>query len=317
MLAVRSRVETTTNPATTFVFLATDTDGKRRYVEACADSVSAARYRLEVQGFTDISVIKDGMNAQIDASIKSDAWEGMTLEERIEFERRCAGPEANRFILWHFLKSDGLVLAGLGLWVWFRVTGDRPWGVGSFVAYACALGFLALILRIKIPAYYYTRLLEARVWHRWSEVERIVARIRGIRWFTGSLVPEHDLLFSEAKVLAAKDDLAAALAKVQPLETDGSLAPALYYGLLAPVYECAHDVAGQVEALEKALSFDPKSSNARLDLACALVLDLRNNERARAVLQELDPEDLVPMAKPHFDLVCGVLALDEGRYEDA
>jgi hypothetical protein len=310
-------MQTTSQPGTTFVFMATDANGKRRYVEASGDSVSAARYRLEVQGFTQIEIVKDGMNAQIDAVLPTDAWEGMTLQEKIEFQRKCEGPEANRFLLWQFLKTDGLVMAGLALWVWFAAQSNRPWGRSSIVAYVCAVGFVVLMIRIRIPGRLYNRLLEARTWHRWDEVERIVARLRSVRWFTGSMVPEYELLFSEARMLAGRGDLPAALGKVHPLESDPSFAPALYYGLLGSVYDCANDSAGRVAASEKALALDPKSPTARIDLAFPLALHLRDRERARAVLQELDPADLVPMARPYLDLICGVMALDDGKNLEA
>ncbi len=300
-----------------FVFAATDPAGKRSYVESAGANVAAARYRLEIQGYTEIDVMKDDFDAKIDQAVASDAFDDMTLHEKMEFERGASGPDADRFVAWQFIKSEALTIVLLGAWVWSRAQGRTPWNGWSLTAYAFALGYVALLLRLRIPADLYERLNEARVWHRWDGVEATVKKIRRWEWLTGKLIPTFELLFSEARAQAGRGDLPGALERVRPLEADPNFNRALYYGLLTSLYEIAHDVPGSIAIAEKALALDPKSLTARVDLAGLLAQHARNPKRARDILAEVDPADVKPMVQPYLDLIHGVIALDERRVEEA
>ena len=311
-------MEPSTATASVIVFVATDRDGNRRYVESTGDNIAAARYRLEIQGYTEIEVVKDGFDEKLGKAIGSDdAFDSMTLHERVEFERRCAEPGGHRFVAWQFFKSEALTILGIVFWVWCRASGATPWSAGSFSAYTVALGYLALVVRVRIPARLYDQLLEARAWHRWDEVEATVKKIRSWRWFTGEVIPSFEMLFSDARVLAGRGDLPAALEKVKPLEDDPDFDRAVFYGLLGSLFDIAHDLPGRKAVAEKMLALDPKSPVATIELATTLALHGHDPARAREVLAALDPADVKPFAQPHLDLVAGVIALDEGRAADA
>ena len=307
----------TTTAATNFIFAATDSAGKRKYVESSGDNLAAARYRLEIQGYTEIDVTKDAFDAKLEQVCQSDAFDDMTLHEKMEFQRRCAKPDSGRFIAWHFIKNAGCTILILAAWVWWRARGANPWSVGSFAAYGCALGYLALVIRVQIPAKLFNQLTEARAWHRWEDVRAIVERIRSWQWFTGTLIPPFELLFSEARALAGKGDLSAALEKVKPLEHDESFDRAVYLALLASLYDIAGDVPGRIAIGEKLLKLDSKSLTALVDQAYGFAVLAHDPIRAREVLSEIDPADVKPMVQPYLDLIWGVIALDEGRPTEA
>ena len=160
-------------------------------------------------------------------------------------------------------------------------------------------------------------MLEARAWHRWDETEATVKKIRRWQWLTGKLIPTYELLFSDARARAGRGDLPGALEHVRPLEAAPNFDRALYYGLLTSLYDIAHDVPGSIAVGEKALALDPKSLTARVDLATSFALHARDPKRAREILAEIDPADVKPMIQPYLDLLHGVIALDEGRAEEA
>ena len=310
-------MENTAISPTAFVFAATDPAGKRRYVESTADNAAAARSRLEIQGYTEIDVVRDAFDAKLDRAMSGEAFDDMTLHEKMEFRRRCARPDAARFIAWHFIRKEALTILSVAAWVWWRASGDEPWSAISFGEYAYALGYFALLMRVRMPGRLFNRLIEARAWNRWDDVDAAVKKIQKWEWFTGQIIPQYELLFSEARALAGRGGLAAALEKVKPLESAPGFDRALYFGLLASLYDIVHDVAGRIAVGEKALALDPESPTARIDLAFALALHAHDPKRAREVLAVLDPADVKPMARPYLDLVCGVIALDEGRTAEA
>ncbi len=310
-------MEDTAPSPITFIFAATDSAGKRSYVESAGANVAAARYRLEIQGYTDIDVLKDDFDAKIDRATGSDVFDDMTLHEKMEFQRRATGPGAGLFVAWQFIKSEALTIGLLAAWVWLQAHGQAPWNGWSLAAYAVALGYVFLLLRVRIPAGLYDRLLEARAWHRWDEMEATVKKICRWQWLTGKLIPPFELLFSEARAQAGRGDLPDALERVRPLEADPNFDRGLYYGLLTSLYDIAHDVPGSIAVAEKALALDPKSLTARVDLAGSIALHARNPKRAREILSEIDPADVKPMVQPYLDLVHGVIALDEGRAAEA
>jgi hypothetical protein len=286
-------------------------------VEIAGDDITLARTQLEQQGFREIEIVRDAMNAKIEASLPGNVWSNTPLEEKMKTQRQSAGPDAGRHRFREFLQTQGLFIGVLILWVLRGATSGHPWAPSSLLAYAAALGYVAFTIWLRAPAHLYDQLLQARVWHRWDEVMRMVARIRTSPTLVRMAVPEHELLFSEARALAGQGNLPAALEKVRPLESSVSLAPELYYGLLGSVYDAAGDAAGRVAASGKAVELAPKSPQARIDLAFPLAIYLRNHEGARAVLQTIDPANLVPQAKPYVAVIQGVMALDEGRPAEA
>jgi len=295
-----------------YVFSARQRDGSRRYVEVRAGNVGAARHRLEVQGHEGLELVEDDLDDKISRAISSEeTFADLSLQERMEFQKEMAGPKAGRFLLWYLVKSEGGLVLAIGFGVWWAAHRANPLSFWSLTAYALAVGYGFLLLRARVPAVLYDRLLEVRAWHRWEEVEREVARIRRWRWLIGAPIPEYELLFSEARALAGRGNLGAAKAKVRQLEEDPAFDRGLYYGLLAGVCELGLDFAGRVEYAEKALALNPASAANQIDLVNGLIT---NGEiaRAKAVLAEVDEADLKPLVRTHYLFGLGCVALLEG-----
>ncbi len=293
-------------------------DGEsRRYVEVPASDVAEGRAELERRGYRDIQIIKDVFGAKIEATLGADAWKSMTLEEKMEFQKQTIAPRSVLFSLWNFLKTDGWVIGLLALWVTMAAMSRNPWSRSALVSYVSAVGYMAFAVMIRAPIRLYGQLLEARVWHRWDDVDRIVARLRGCRSLTGQAIPEWELVFSEARAMAGRGNLPGALEKVRPLENNGTMAPEIYHSYLGALYEIAGDYQGKVVAIGQAVAANPKSPQSRIDLAFTLAVMLGDREAAREALHGVHPADLVPIAKAYLGFVEAVMALDENRFAEA
>jgi tetratricopeptide (TPR) repeat protein len=241
----------------------------------------------------------------------------MTLEERIAFEQKMLRPPSAIRTVWQFLKTEGLIIGLIILWVTMAIISRNPWSRSSLVAYVSAIGYAVFSIGVRVPVRWYGRLLEARLWHRWDDVDRAVARLRRGRTFGGGAIPEWELIFSEARAMAGRGHLAAALEKVRPLEKSGTMAAEIYYSYLGALYEIAGDYKSKVVAIGQAVAANPKSLQTRIDLAFTLGAMLRDWEAAREALSGVNPADLVPMARIYLGFVEGVMALDEGRLPEA
>ena len=300
-----------------YVFSALQRDGSRQYVEVWAGNVGAARHRLEVQGHEGLELVEDDLDHAINrTNRRGDLFEDMSLQERVEFEKGLMGPQSGWFFFWYFVKSEWLTMLIIGFGVGWAVQRANPLSFWSLVAYAIAAGYVFLICRGRIPSLLYDRLLEARTWQRWDEVEREVARIRSWGWLIGRPIPDYELLFSEARALAGRGDLSAAKLRVRDLGKDPAFDRGLYWGLLAGVCELARDFAGRVEYSEKALALNPSSAANQIDLVNGLVAQ-GDIARAKALLAEVDEADMKPLVRTHYLFACGCVALLQGEAKKA
>jgi hypothetical protein len=299
--------ESSTSP--TFVFRATDRDGARETVQVAAASASAARYRLEIQGFCDPELIEDTLAENVTRAIDNPSvWEGMTTAERIDFQEKCVGPGATWHLISQTIKSEWWIMLALAAGVWWRTTGVKPFGFWSLTIYAVVLGWLWLHIKGWRTLALYNRLQVAKNWERWSVAQALVEKLRS----SNAGIPEFDLVFTEAKVLAARGELAAALEKVRPIEEEPAINSGLFRGLLSGVHETARDFPGSIRCLEEQLALDPKAPASLIDLAFAVAFRAQDFARASELLAQVEDADIVPMARGHVGLTRALIAGHRG-----
>jgi tetratricopeptide (TPR) repeat protein len=274
-----------------------------------ADSADLVQFVLRDRGYTEVVLHTDDVSARY--TNQSAVERHVTPRDYVGFRRR--GPVGDVLFLARKLYQGSafLMLAALGMLVFRRWRRD-PWA-GWDTTYLAVLALplvWALAAQAFKPSRRYHRLIEAAAWCRWEEVLALLPAIR-------HRLPPEEAAFREAGALAGLGRLDEALALLEPFR-DGRRMPAwLYWGRLPEVYRAAGQADQCLTAAETAAELAPENPTILLDLAANLLRYRRDTRRARDLLKRARGHALSDMVQLFVKRAEGVLALEEGRADEA
>jgi hypothetical protein len=202
-------------------------------------------------------------------------------------------------------------------WTWnvlfLLVLAARRWmqlrfGTMDYLAISVLLMPLtfAMIAQLNNRALRYHKFLELAAWGRWTEVLKQAASLRG-------QIPEHELIWQQAKALAALGRLNEAIELAAPLANDPTVPQWLYCSRLSSVYSTADMRDEELACTEKALRLARDNAALLLDSALTLLRYQLDIPGARQLFEQARSHALSDTLIPMADGVEGILLLEEGR----
>jgi tetratricopeptide (TPR) repeat protein len=95
-------------------------------------------------------------------------------------------------------------------------------------------------------------------------------------------------------------------------ETDPLLPAGMYQSFQAGIHDAARDYDRALELRARSVELMPDNMALKIDLAMGYAQRKRDPARARAILEGIDPDLVMELARPWVQLVRGLIALEEG-----
>jgi len=175
---------------------------------------------------------------------------------------------------------------------------------------------LECVLRL-LPGALYARLLEARAWHNDGTIISTLRILRALPRRLRGPIPDFELDFSEANVIARRGKINEAVALVQKYETDPNHQGGAYYARLASVYGSGRQFEGQIDCCRRALALSPNSTSNIISLAQPLVERLGSLPEAVKLLDSVPETELKPLPWIYYLFSRGLIALAEKDFSRA
>ena len=286
----------------TYLWTVKDARGAEIAEKITAPTAQLARELLEKRGYTDLQLINDDIVAEF--SRGNQAIDDAPAEKRVEWTRK--GKITFGEYVAAIAKDVGLLALACGggmFWRWSR--GDL-WGVFFF---GLIIVITTIILaRLRYKSYLFTRMLDAREWHRAEETLRLLQRL------TPVMKPE-DMSLYRSMALVWKGEVAIALADWQ--QHEGKISQWLYLSHLSSLHEEAGNIDLAFALREQAIAANPNIGALYIDLAWTYLIHERDLRRAKEATEQAQILELNELAKPFLIRNRGIIALREGRFEEA
>jgi hypothetical protein len=301
----------------TYLWSAKDPEGRETGQRVQAVSPEAARAILEAQGFTDLKLQKDDFANAIDAGMKLESPEleeaEFTADEELDFHR----PRGFWGQVWGSLKAWSWALVPLAVWNGCNVWRGLRWGVSDVLAGVLLLAVFYLMVTLGAVSICYNRLLHEVNAARWGTVSGLLKLLRFLRWFNGSGVPEHEMVFREAQVLFEREGLGAAVRHYQKMEGHPSVPPMLYWSRVASFQFCADQIEEGLETHRRCFESGQRSTSELIDRAYHLVHHGHDPRAAGELLAQIEGREIVELARSYVSFCRGMIAYREGRHAEA
>jgi tetratricopeptide (TPR) repeat protein len=266
-----------------------------------APTPELARDLLEKRGYTDLKLLKDDLMAEITA--KNEIISKMPAAKEAQLLRK------GKVTLWEYATTVlrdvafiAIACAGLVILFW----GRHPY-LSAFFALLIVLTAVAFA-RIRLNGYLFTRMVEAREWHRADETLRLLLRLEKI------LKPE-DVSLYRSLALIWKGNISSGIADWA--QHRSKVSPWRYSAHLSILYENAGDIDRAIELGEQAVAQNPNVGALYIDLAWKYLLHERNLPRAKELLEHAERLEQIELAKAFLLRNRGIVALREGRFAEA
>ena len=295
-----------------FLYEANDRSGRQHAGRVQAETLSAARYKLELQGCSEIRFHTDVHSEAMGRAEGHALVEGVTPAQELHARRAPLGTAAQ---LVEIYRGNWIVWLPPVAWAAWKLCAGPPFGIGAWIASALAVVGLLFPAWAFVPSRLYARLLDAAAWARWDEVAALSNRaLTWQRFFLfGPMLVDAELRRASAR--AAQGDLRGALDAVRHLEA--TLPHAHYLSRIAPIHGAARDWQGMADRQAQAVEASGRGLTEVLDLATTLVWRLRRADEAAALLDEIRDQEMAMLPRAYFEFANGLVALERGDYRTA
>ena len=298
-----------------FLFRARDKSGQSMEDRVEAATLGQARYKLELQGLTDIefftpeSIVEIQRMALSGTGIEAEDIPEVPASTEIAAQaRRGVASQFLWALSWHMFAIGPLLL-----WNWLSWTGDRPFGWSDWLGFILTPLYLLFFIKLVLPLVLFNILLEAALWQDWEKQARCIRLARWLRLFMRTGLPDNELRFREAYALAAQGNLSAALLHVEQLRGHPDITEYLFLSRSASIYEHAGDYTQQLRCAEQATNKNPDAADSWIDLAMVRIRHFADVGGASAALARAEEKDLSEMAKGVLLLTKGMIAVEDKR----
>lgn len=296
-----------------FLYEAKDRSGRPQTGRVQAETLSAARHRLQQQGYSEVRFHTDVQSETQARAEGHRVADGVTPEQ--ELRARKNGVSFPAALLRAYIGNAVLWLP-LCAWAAWSLYVGAPYSIGAWVSFVFAGLSLLFPVWAALPAVLYAQLLDARSWNRWDEVMAISRRIENLsRWLP--LQPALiDATFSRAAALAAKGDITEAMVVASGYSTQ--IQPRhVYLSRLNKIYTAARAWNDLAKNQASAVSLSHRGTSEIIDYAITLVWRLNQPSEAAVLLDEVRKNEMSPLARGNFDFADGLVALARNRHGQA
>ncbi len=295
-----------------FLYEATDRDGKHHAGRVQAENLPAARYRLELQGCSEIRFHTDPRTEAQSHAEGVVLAEGVTPTQEMAARLTRGGSLAD---LRSIYAGNWIVWLPTTIWALWSLYAGPPFDVVKRLSFILAVVGLLFPLWAALPSRLYARMLDAQAWARWDELIMLCRRARQLRKFfrLGSI--QIDAEFRHAAAVAAQGDLRGALAAVRHHGT--TLPKHIYLGRLASIYGAAQDWQGMADLQAEAVELSGRETLEIIDHATTLAWRLGHTEEAAALLEEVRDTEKTIMAEAYFNYASGIVSISRGHHAAA
>lgn len=296
-----------------FLYEAKDRSGRAQTGRVQAETLSAARYRLQLQGYSDVRFHTDEQSetqARAEGQVRP---AGVTPQQELRARRNQGGFPT---VLLNAYIGNAVLWLPLCAWAGWSLYAGPPYSIGAWVSFVLAGLSLLFPIWAALPAALYGQLLAARSWNRWDEVLAISRRIENYsRWLP--LQPALiDATFSRAAALAAKGDITEAMVIASGFSTQ--IQPRhVYLGRLNMIYSAARAWNDLAKNQASVVSQSHRGTNEIIDYATTLVWRMNQPSEAAVLLDEVRKSEMSQLAKGYFDFADGLVALARNRHGQA
>lgn len=290
----------------TFLFTATDSDGKTVTERVEAENLSSAKYKLEIQGYEEITFYESELSNDV-----LNTFDDKTKEAREKMlERQVAVQYDNSFgqyILFN-LKATAIVWIPLLIWGIFSTTWFSFFALGIF-----ALTFIY----ISLPIFLFDKLHQSHNWAQnrqvrfWGQLTNLFNKITFLR------IPQSQIDYHLACADAREGNLNAALSKIMKYENDAKVSRRLFYNHLGSIYGNAKKFDELLDCQEKSLREGNDYPEEMIDYAMSLARRHRKTNQAREVLQKVLDRETTALAKIFIPFCQGVIEVEDGNLSRA
>lgn len=293
----------------TYLWKGKDPNGIEKPVKVNAVTTQEARQNLESQGFTDLTLVKDDLMAEI--SEKSEVISKMSADEQIK--SLSHGPTTlTRYAM--KVVRDVLSLTALcGLLIWWRWSRNDTTGAIEFGVILAIV--IAVIAVIRLNSLLFAQLTDAQEWRRSKQMLRLLELMKLIGRLTKTGLKPHDDARYRSLAWVWEGHFKKGVAEWKAEEK--AIKPWSFLSHLSRLHEEAGDLDQAFELREKGIQSNPNIGAFWLDLAYKYLEHGRNLSRAKEALAQAEALDLPEIAEPFLIRNRGLLAMREGRFEEA
>jgi hypothetical protein len=298
-----------------YLFTAVDAQKQRLTDRIEAGDLATARLLLTRRGYTGIVFHQDDLNADLKRYHNPNPDPDVVLspQRQLEIQYRLG----NRNLI---IESLRLMKKTLPLIAILCAMGLLSWPANKFyLGFGLLLApiFFVIGILLKLPGYYYDRILHACVWQRWDEMRSYIARMRKLKnWIPKKILGlemEKRLAYADA----AEGRLDQGLARMAQYQNDRETPKWMYYSNLSNVYSYAKNYDEVVRYRAAALECNPGGVAMIIDYAMALALYKRDPAATRAILAQAEGQELTDQAGVFYSLCKGIILVEEENYAEA
>jgi tetratricopeptide (TPR) repeat protein len=295
----------------TFLYQATNPEGKTVTERIEAENRQQAKYFLEIRGYSEID-FQTG-------EVRDEVWK--TFESLNENPVNKVSPEIE--LQTQFLGILEGIAFSLKSWsiVWLPLFG---WTIYSYIygytlwwSLTLLIAFIIYFVFINLPSIFYKTLVYAGDWARWDEVRKLVGIIEKFNKISPLKIPQIELDSRLAYADAAEGKLDQALLRMRKYEGDEKISNYILYSKMAIIYERAKNYAKKLEYQERTVKEFPDRSETYLDCAFTEVRYFQNTSKAREYLNIAEEKELGGIFSMFIPFCQGLIEFEEGNLQKA
>ncbi|QDT29021.1 tetratricopeptide repeat protein [Gimesia panareensis] len=303
-----------------YLLTATDQHGKRDTHRVTADSAQQACNEFEENGYSDIVLHSDDVFAATTDLFPAndDVEEHLTAADLVQMQHLSDFQQFLFTLRRAYWQSRWFYLLVILAFV-YRWHYQLGWFGNVEELDAIDLGLLVVVLLPLVitlwytylsPARKYKQLMQAFAWGLWDEVIDLCPTLRG-------KIPGFELACRHAVALAAEGKFEEGMDMIEQFEEIQDIPRWMYLGRLSELYEVVKDGEQVIECHRLSYEAAPDNPTVQLDYAYALLKYQQNLPLAQQLMAEAEQQHLSELLKFMLPYLKGILALNQGRPNEA
>lgn len=289
-----------------FLFSAADRADKKIIDKVEAENLSQAKFKLEVQGYSEISFYQSELNHDVLETFDEGAkkHQGQLLKNQVQMQYDTS--------LWrHFtvlLKMSLVFWIPCILWAVYSGTTLSFWTLGIFAGLFVYF-FLPTALYHKLAiAVFMARRREARFWIKVITLFNPISIAK---------IPKSELAYRTACVEAQEGNLVSALRRIANWRGNPKVSSRMYYTYLYTIHGYAKRYDEVVKYQSASIEDGNEYPEELLDHALTLAWRQNETEKARKLVEMALNKEMSVLSSLFVPLTQGVIEVMEGNFEKA
>lgn len=289
-----------------FLFTAVNRDGKSVTERVEAENLAQAKYKLEIQGYSEISFYE--------SDLSEDTWnlfDEKNKKSKQEFLQRQVEIQYNTSYWQHVffcLKLTAILWIPLTVWV------ALSWSFFSFLSLGL---FFAVFIYLSLPVIFYDKLLMAHFRAQnfkvrfWVKISKLFNNISFLK------IPPADLDSRLSCADAREGNLKLALSRMEKYQNVEKVPRRLLNIYLGSIYGNAKKYDELLKLQENALQEGNISSEEMIDYAMNLARWQKKTNFAREILDKALDSEMTAMMQLFVPFCKGLIEIEDGNFPQA